>query len=150
MWNKKIFTFVIAITITCFTANAQIDKIIGSWYTIDDATNEVKSEVRIYKATNGKYYGKIEVVLMKGWEDAVCSECEGELHNKKMAGMVIVTNMEYIDGELRNGKVLDPENGKIYYAKIKYDAKKDLLILRGSLDKRGLFGRNQTWKRCTK
>jgi uncharacterized protein (DUF2147 family) len=53
--------------------------------------------------------------------------------------------MQLVDGELRGGKVLDPENGKFYYAKIYLENGK--LILRGSLDKRGLLGRSQTWIR---
>jgi len=41
---------------------------------------------------------------------------------------------------------LDPESGKFYYGKIYLE--KGRLVLRGSLDKRGWFGRNQTWIRA--
>jgi uncharacterized protein (DUF2147 family) len=60
-------------------------------------------------------------------------------------GLTIVRDMQLVEGELRGGKVLDPENDKLYYAKIYLD--KGNLILRGSLDKRGLLGRSQTWIR---
>ena len=33
--------------------------IVGEWITVDDATGEQKSVVRIYQADNGKYYGQI-------------------------------------------------------------------------------------------
>jgi uncharacterized protein (DUF2147 family) len=46
---------------------------------------------------------------------------------------------------LKGGKVLDPESGKFYYGKIY--PKNGKLVLRGSIDKRGFFGRNQTWIR---
>ena len=49
----------------------------------------------------------------------------------------------YENGQLVGGKVLDPESGKFYYGKIYLDGGK--LVLRGSLDKRGFLGRNQTW-----
>ena len=59
---------------------------------------------------------------------------------------MIIRQMKAIDGELREGHVLDPESGNIYYGKIYL--KEGRLVLRGSLDKRGWFGRNQTWIRA--
>ena len=47
--------------------------------------------------------------------------------------------------QLEGGKVLEPETGKFYYGKIY--PKDGKLVLRGSLDKRGIFGRSQTWIR---
>ena len=55
--------------------------------------------------------------------------------------------METKGDKLVNGTVYDPDNGKTYYASVKYDAKNNTLILRGSLDKKGIFGRSQTWVR---
>ena len=52
------------------------------------------------------------------------------------------------DGKLVSGdkgRVLDPDNGKFYYGKIWLEDGK--LILRGSLDKKGILGRSQTWIR---
>jgi uncharacterized protein (DUF2147 family) len=116
---------------------------LGEWVTIDDATNEQKSVVNIYKDTNGKYYGKI-VRLFEN-PDAICVECEGADHNQPIVGLVIIRDMQFKDGELRSGRVLDPDNGKLYYAKIYL--KDGKLILRGSLDKAGILGRSQTWIR---
>ena len=64
------------------------------------------------------------------------------------SGLVIMRRMKYDakKNQLVGGKVLDPESGKFYYGKIyPQDGK---LILRGSLDKHGIFGRNQTWIRA--
>jgi uncharacterized protein (DUF2147 family) len=47
--------------------------------------------------------------------------------------------------ELQGGKILDPANGKLYYAKM--SIKNGKLVLRGSLDKAGILGRSQTWVR---
>lgn len=134
------------------SATAQIDKIVGSWCTIDDEIHKPVSIVRIYKATNGKYYGRIEEVTYPGYEDALCVKCEGELHNKPMKGLVIIQGMTYNEKskKLEGGRVLDPNRGKFYYGAIWYDAKKDCLILRGSLDKRGIFGRSQEWQHLPK
>ena len=121
---------------------SQIDQIVGRWKTVDDKTGDNFSVVEIYKGSNGLYYGKIAKMLV-GPKDLVCDKCEGEDHNKLMEGLVIIRDMKAIDGELREGSVLDPESGKFYYGKIYI--KEGCLVLRGSLDKRGFFGRNQTW-----
>ncbi len=124
--------------------SAQVSQMLGEWKTIDDKTGETRSIVKIYKATDGKYYGKIMEIFGQP-ADILCIPCEGADHNKPVVGLVIIRQMEEKDGELVGGKILDPENGKFYYVKI---ALKDgKLALRGSLDKRGLLGRNQTWIR---
>lgn len=122
-------------------------EVLGKWTTIDDKTNVPASIVCIYKAEDGKYYGRVERLLVKGYEDMRCTECKGDLKDKPVAGMVILRGMEYTDGKLCNGSVLDPESGKTYYGRIWYDSQLGKLILRGSLDKRGIFGRNQEWIR---
>lgn len=119
--------------------------ILGDWVTVDDKTGKEMSLVSIYQADNGKYYGKI-TDLLAGDDDELCTECTGEDYNQPVVGLVIVRDMELKNGELRGGKVLDPDNGKFYYAKI-YLNEEGNLILRGSLDKAGLLGRSQTWIR---
>ena len=52
-----------------------------------------------------------------------------------------------VNGDHLKGKVYDPESQKTYFGKITYKAKTDELVLRGSLDKAGLLGRSQIWKR---
>ena len=116
---------------------------LGEWVTIDDESGEKKSVVNIYKADNGMYYGQI-VTLFEN-PDALCTECKDADHNQPIVGLTIVRDMQLMEGELRGGKVLDPAKGKLYYAKIYLEDGK--LILRGSLDKRGLLGRSQTWIR---
>jgi uncharacterized protein (DUF2147 family) len=122
--------------------NAQVP-FLGEWITIDDESGEKKSVVNIYKADNGMYYGQI-VTLFEN-PDALCTECKDADHNQPIVGLTIVRDMQLMEGELRGGKVLDPAKGKLYYAKIYLEDGK--LILRGSLDKRGLLGRSQTWIR---
>lgn len=136
--KKLLFTLFLACAAFCSAQNS----IVGDWVTVDDQSGEKLSIVSIYKGTDGLYYGKVQQIL-KGPKDPVCVKCEGEDHNKPVQGLVIIRGMKMEDGELRGGKVLDPNNGKFYYGKIYL--KDGNLVLRGSLDKRGLFGRNQTW-----
>ena len=138
---KRNFFLVIAMFFAA-TTFAQTP-ILGEWITVDDNSGEHKSVVRIYQADNGKYYG--DIIELFGDPNAVCVECEGADHNHPIVGLTIIRDMQLVGEELKNGKVLDPDNGKLYYAKVYL--KDGKLVLRGSLDKAGLLGRSQTWLR---
>lgn len=140
----SLFSFIF-LSFILFPASAQISSILGEWKTVDDRTGETHSIVRIYKATDGLYYGKIEKMIT--YPNAVCEKCEGADKGKPLVGLIIIRGMKEVDGELKGGYVLDPESGKKYYGTISYDAKTGKLKLRGSLDKRGIFGRSQYWVR---
>ena len=144
MKNEMKRTFLIAaLLMLMIGASAQVSGILGDWKTVDDKTGEKRSIVTIYKGSDGLYYGKISKMLM--YSDLRCEACKDEDHNAPLEGLVIIRGMKAEDGQLVGGKVLDPESGKFYYGKI--HMKDGKLVLRGSLDKRGLFGRNQTWER---
>ncbi len=140
-----VFTVFVAFSAFNVTLFAQADKIVGLWKTIDDETNEEKSYVKIYKATNGFYYGKVEKILTDE-PDKKCEECPGELKNKPILGMMILIKMKPEGKKLTGGKILDPGNGKFYHCSMEIDAKnQDKLVVRGSLDSWGLAGRTQYW-----
>jgi len=142
--NKKII-FVLFAAMFTISAFSQIDKIVGKWKTIDDNDGSTKSIVHIYKATNGKYYGKVEKLFKN--PDKKCTECEGANKDKPVMGMSVVNGMIEKDGSLTGGTILDPNNGKVYRCNMSYDAKTGNLIVRGSLDRMGIIGRSQTWIR---
>ena len=122
---------------------SQVSNIVGNWKTIDDKTGEEKSIVRIYKAENGKYYGKIEKLFQN--PDGKCVNCKDENKDKPILGMVIITEMVAKGDKLDGGFILDPANGEKYYVTITYEKGSGKLKLRGSKDKFGMLGRNQYW-----
>ena len=126
-------------------ASAQ-SMILGEWKTVDDKRGESFAIISVYKGTDGLYYGKIAKMLVGG-PGLRCEACKDADYNAPLEGLVIIRGMQYdqANNQLVGGKVLDPESGKFYYGKIY--PKDGKLILRGSLDKRGLLGRNQTWVR---
>ena len=126
-----------------FPVFSQINSIVGTWKTIDDKTGEEKSLVRIYKAENGKYYGKIEKLFQN--PDGKCVNCKDENKDKPILGMVIITDMIEKGDKLDGGFILDPANGEKYYVTIIYEKGSGKLKLRGSIDKFGMLGRNQYW-----
>ena len=125
---------------------AQADKIVGKWKTIDDKDGSEKSIVNIFKATNGKYYGKIEKLFKE--QEKLCTECEGANKNQPILGMMIINNLIEKDCKLTGGTILDPKNGKVYKCNISIEKGGDKLNVRGSLDKGGWIGRSQTWLRA--
>ncbi len=125
----------LALVFSSLFASAQVDKIVGEWYTVDDETGTVKALVDIYKGDNGLYYGKIIKVFKNGQENP----------DSDRIGLVIVKDMKAEDGMLKGGTIYEPESGKTYYAKISYNEADNTITLRGSIDKRGWVGRSQTW-----
>lgn len=142
--KKSLFTFLVLAAFS-FTGFSQVNKIVGKWKTIDDKDGSPKSIVSIFKATNGKYFGKIEKLFKE--PEKLCTECEGANYNKPILGMMIINNLNESDGKLTGGTILDPKNGKVYKCNISIDGDVDKLIVRGSLDKFGLVGRSQIWIR---
>lgn len=137
---------ILLITTILFSgASVFSQSIVGKWETIDDDTNKPRSVVEIYEE-NGKYFGKIIDVYWdksKG-EDAedVCEKCTDDRKNKKILGLQIIRKLEKKGNELKNGTILDPNNGKVYDCKI--------WVENGELKVRGyvaFFFRTQTWKK---
>ena len=127
-------------------AYAQADKIVGEWKTIDDETKEEKSYVKIFKATDGLYYGRV-IKLIGEPQDKKCTKCTGSKKNKPIVGMIVISKMEEDGDILTGGKIMDPKKGKSYSCKIWLDEKnKDLLYVRGSIIW-GVVGRSQNWHR---
>ena len=142
--KKLLFLFLFVASASL--GQAQVSKMLGQWNTFDDKTGDMRSTVRIYeekgtyqcvittlyeKDANGKY------VVMKA---PYPKDYEG------VVGTQLFSEMK-VHGEHLKGKVYDPESQKTYFGKVTYHAKTDELILRGSLDKAGVLGRSQTWKR---
>lgn len=131
---------------TACAAAAQ-DRLCGHWYTIDDKRGERASEVELY-GKGGRYYVRVTDLfgLPEGMrpEDLRCEACRDGLKGKPVLGMHVVDGARWENGAL-HGKILDPENGKIYTVRIWLDAEdSDRLHVRGYL---GPFYRTQTWER---
>ena len=142
---KKTLLTLTALLFICVSSFGQINKIVGKWKTIDDKDGSPKSVVFIFKATNGKYYGKIEKLFKD--PDKLCAECDGVNKNKPIVGLMIINDLVEKDGKLTGGTILDPKTGKVYKCNISFNVDTEDLNVRGSLDRGGLIGRSQTWLR---
>lgn len=119
---------------------------LGRWKTIDDATGKPKSLVEIYRAADGTLAGRVvEVLDLKDGPDPLCSECRGTNLGKPIRGLVILWGLKP-DGPGRwsHGRVLDPENGKDYKAKLELQGGGHRLAMSGCIS---FFCRQQIWLR---
>jgi uncharacterized protein (DUF2147 family) len=124
------------------TANAQ-NSPVGLWRTVDDSTGQEKSLVRITQAA-GVVSGTVEKLLHPSRPNPTCEKCTDERHGKPVLGLAIIQGVKQ-DGEVWDGgKILDPENGKVYAVRLKPIDGGRALQVRGYL---GPFFRTQTWSR---
>ena len=142
---KKLYFLVLFIA-TAMLGQAQVSKMLGQWNTFDDKTGEMRSCVNITEK-DGLYYCEVIKLYEKDangkykvMQPPYAKEYEGVVGTQLFSKMVI-------NGDQLKGKVYDPESQKTYFGKVSYKDKTDELILRGSLDKAGLLGRSQIWKR---
>ena len=119
---------------------------VGYWETISDVNHKPRSVIQLYES-EGVLYGKAVKNLVPGDTlDRPCTKCPGELKDQTMAGMRVIWGLREKNGAWKGGKVLDPDNGKIYRCKLALSPDGDQLFIRGYLGI-SLFGRTQTWNR---
>ncbi|MCD6675255.1 MAG: DUF2147 domain-containing protein [Burkholderiaceae bacterium] len=120
---------------------------VGLWRNIDDETKKPKALVRITER-DGVYYGRIEKILTER-TDGVCELCTDERKDQPMQGMQIIDGMRASSDEpglYEGGRILDPNNGKVYRSRMRVIDGGEHLEVRGFIGA-PLFGRTQTWVR---
>jgi len=117
------------------------------WKNIDDASGKPRALIRIAES-NGTLQGKIEKVFPGPSEDRnpKCEKCEGALKNVPVIGLVILSGLKKDGAEYTGGKILDPDNGKVYSSKIQLTDAGKKLNVRGYVGV-SMLGRSQIWLR---
>ena len=144
--SKQLFSTLLFSTISSFTF---AEDITGLWQSIDDKTGAPKGLVEIRKEVNGTYTGKIvKITPRAGYTPKeICVDCPAPYTNKPIVGLDVVTGLKHSEGlNYTNGRILDPNSGKIYSMKAKLSSNGKRLHLRGYLGISAL-GRNQIWIR---
>lgn len=116
---------------------------VGLWKTTDDHTGQEKSLVRITQA-DGVISGHVEKLLHPSKPNPLCEKCRDERRDKPIVGLAIIDGLKQHGDVWEDGKILDPENGKIYTVRLKPIDGGKTLEVRGYL---GPFFRTQTWSR---
>lgn len=133
--------FIATLLLFIFNISTSAQGVLGKWKTIDDETGKAKSIIKVYKAKNGKVYGKVLDVLDKSnGDNPICKKCKDDRKDKPIKGMILIKSLKQNGKYWQGGKILDPEKGKEYSCKIWLDSGK--LKVRGYW---GMFYRTQTW-----
>jgi len=121
---------------------------VGRWTTIDDATGKPKSIVSIWEEA-GLLFGKVEEILDPKPDDPDprCVKCSGELKDRPIVGLRILWDFRRDGDRWAGGRILDPENGKIYSCNLGLSDGGRKLRVHGFIGI-PLLGRTQTWLRA--
>ena len=136
---------IFSILLLCAFLNSQAQSVLGKWKTVNEETGLSTSIIEIYKSGD-VLNGKVVKILKEEDRDRVCTKCEGDLKDKPIEGMVVMTGLENDGDEYSGGTVTDPKTGKVYRCKVwldEDDPKK--LNVRGYIS---FFYRTQTWIRA--
>ena len=129
-----------------FAQNA--DKILGYWLTQDG-----DSQVKIFKATNGKYYGEIKWLKTPNEEDGTPklddNNPDPELQKKTVLGLQILKGFKFDndDKEWVDGTIYDPKNGKTYKCFMWFEEGDNVTLHVKGFIGISLIGREVEWKR---
>jgi uncharacterized protein (DUF2147 family) len=119
------------------------DKIEGVWY-----NQEKTAKIRIYKATNGKFYGAI--IWLKepnrnGKPKMDDNNPNAAKRHQPLLNLLVLKGFEKEDdNRYEDGTIYDPKNGKTYSCKMTY--KGNTLNVRGYIGI-SLIGRTAIWER---
>lgn len=130
---KNLFVFMVA-SLFCVVAGAA--PLTGIYQTIDDQTNQPKAIVALYEYVDDddtELAGRIIATYRDG----------NIVTDSKFVGQDIIWDMEWDadDNRYEDGKIRDPQSGKVYSSVIWQDAPGKLNV-RGKV---GPFGRTQVW-----
>ena len=139
---KALAGFFLFLCLAADAAQAQ-NTPVGLWKTVDDHTGQEKSLVRISES-GGVLSGRVEKVLHPSRPNPLCDKCTDARHGKPITGLSIIEGLRRHGDVWEDGKILDPDNGKIYTVRLKLVDEGKTLQVRGYI---GPFFRTQTWSR---
>jgi len=142
---KKLLA-VSALLMSVFTAQADMMSPEGNWKTIDDETGKAKSVVKIW-VEEGQLNGKIIELIEPEEANPVCDKCEDEHKDQPIIGLQFIWGLKEDDGVWDDGKILDPDSGTVYSAKIEVIEEGKKLDVRGYVGF-AFAGRSQVWLRA--
>lgn len=147
MMGKQLFG---ALILSVMSSLSFAEDITGMWQSIDDKTGAPKALVEIRKEANGTYAGKIvKITPRAGYTPKeTCVDCPAPYTNKPILGLDVMTGLKQGEGlNYVNGRILDPNSGKVYSMKAKLSSNGKRLHLRGYVGVSAL-SRNQIWIRA--
>lgn len=144
--STKIIGFLILLGLSQLTVAQDIT---GLWQSVDDLTGAPKGQVEISQEQDGTYIGKIvKITPRAGYTPReFCTGCPAPYTNKPILGLNAITKLKYKkDLTYSDGRILDPNSGRIYSLTAKLSPNGQRLTLRGYVGV-SVLGRSQVWIR---
>ena len=144
---KKLLLFLGLMIMGSTLLFSQADKVIGFCL-----TEKGPSQVEIYKAEDGKYYGRIswlEELMEDGKPKMDKEKPDDALKTRPILGLNLLEGFEYNqkDKEWEDGSIYDPDNGKTYDCFMWFEDDANVLNIKGFVMGMRFLGRSTTWKR---
>ena len=144
--KKILFGLIALLSLTLFVSAQNTNKadgILGTWL-----SEKKNGKVEIYK-TGDKYYGKLIWSKTMFEADGTTSKrdvknSDASLRTRKLKDLIILKDFVFEDNVWTDGKIYDPEAGKVYSCTMKL--KGNTLNIRGYVGI-SLFGRSSVWTR---
>lgn len=139
---KKLALSIFALLCVMVT-KAQEESVKGIYY-----NTEKTSKIKIFKATNGKYYGKI--VWMNEPDKKDVNNPNDDKKDDPIMGMLLIKSFTYNAEEKtwENGVIYDPSNGKTYDCYMWFDeGVTNKLNVKGYVMGMKFAGRQVVWER---
>lgn len=133
----------IFVLLCVLVVKAQEESVKGVYY-----NTEKTSKIKIFKATNGKYYGK--VVWMEEPEKKDIHNPDDSKKEDLIFGMLLINGFDYDADKTRwiNGSIYDPGNGKTYDCFMWFDGDNlATLNVKGYVMGMKFAGRQVEWER---
>lgn len=137
-----------AILLLFAASNAWAD-LTGLWQEYDDDTGKLAALIRISKRPDNVYEGVVEKVVENsgGNAEPLCTHCLGELHNRPLLGLRILSGMKRKDKlHYEGGNILDPDDGKTYKCHIQLSEDENTLQVTGFINF-SWIGQSEIWRR---
>ncbi len=128
-------------------ALAADDTPVGLWQQRDDRQGDIRSVIRI-EQVGDELVGTVVQAFPRPGEpaDLKCLKCPGEFKDKPIVGLRFLWGLKGRGRAWDGGRVLDPDDGKIYRVKVRLSEDGRSLEVRGYIGF-SLLGRSQTWQR---
>lgn len=132
-----------AISLFCAAAALAQSSAAGNWQYVDGTKT---TYIKTYEE-GGQLKATIEKVIKGGADDpaATCSKCSGENKDKPMKGLLILWDTKKDGDNWKDGKLLDPDSGRIVAGKVELAEGGKKLNVKGSV---AFISKTQVWVRC--
>jgi uncharacterized protein (DUF2147 family) len=153
---RSLFTLAATLTLLMLASPASAGAVdmstpAGRWIIIDEKSGYQAGIIDIAEI-GGEFEGKIFKLLphpggLKA-KDPVCAQCPGDLKNKPLIGMKIMSGLKRDGDTWDGGSILDTDSGDTYSVILRLADGGRKLVVRGYFGI-SLIGRSQTWIRDT-